>query len=197
MIHLFKNSIMATTTEEQSTKVVIGPVRLSYLHVWEPSAMEGQTEKKYSASLIIPKSDKATIKKINAAIDAAKEAGKAGKWGGKLPKNLWNPLQDGDGEEKSDDEAYHGSFYVNAKATTKPGVVDKNRNPILSQDEVYSGCYGFVSVTFYAFNKNGNAGIAAGLNHIMKTKDGEPLGGRSSAENDFADILVDEDDDIM
>jgi hypothetical protein len=186
-----------TTAQEQSTKIVIGPVRLSYLHVWEPSAMEGQTEKKYSASLIIPKKDKATVAKINAAMDAAKEQGKHSKWGGKIPKNLWNPLQDGDDEKRSEDEAYADSWYISAKAATKPGIVDKNRNPILAQDEVYSGCYGYVSVTFYAFNKNGNSGIAAGLNHIMKVKDGEPLGGRSSAENDFADIQLEDDDDLM
>jgi ssDNA-binding protein len=185
-----------TTAQEQTTKVVIGPVRLSYLHVWEPSAMEGQTEKKYSASLIIPKKDKATIAKVNAAIDAAKEQGKTSKWGGKIPKKLWNPLQDGD-TEKEGDEAYEASLFINAKAATRPGIVDKNRQPILAQDEVYSGCYGFVSVTFYPFDKNGNAGIAAGLNHIMKSKDGEPLGGRSSADSDFAGIELEDDDDLM
>jgi hypothetical protein len=136
------------------------------------------------------------IKKINAAIEAAKKQGITSKWGGKLPKNLWNPLQDGD-EKRAEDEPYENSMFINAKAATKPGIVDKDRNPVLAQDEVYSGCYGYVSITFYPFNKNGNAGIAAGLNHIMKTKDGEPLGGRSSAENDFADILVEDDDDIM
>jgi hypothetical protein len=185
-----------TTTVEQSNKVVIGPVRLSYLHVWEPSAMEGQTEKKYSASLIIPKDDKANLDKINAAIDAAKNQGKTSKWGGKLPKKMWNPLQDGD-TEKSEDEAYENSFYINAKASTKPGIVDKNRNPILQQDEVYSGCYGYVSITFYPFDKNGNTGIAAGLNHIMKSKDGEPLGGRSTAESDFAELKIEDDEDLM
>jgi hypothetical protein len=184
-----------TTTQEQSTKVVIGPVRLSYLHIWEPSAMEGQTEKKYSASLIIPKDDKKTIAQINAAMDAAKEQGKASKWGGKIPKKMWNPLQDGDVEKE--DEAYENSYFINAKAATKPGIVDKNRQPILAQDEVYSGCYGYVSITFYPFDKNGNSGIAAGLNHIMKVKDGEPLGGRSTAENDFANVEVGDDDDLM
>lgn len=188
---------MSTTTTEQSTKVVIGPVRLSYLHVWEPASIEEEQEKKYSASLIILKSDKGSIKKINDAIEAAKQAGKSSKFGGKIPGNLKLPLRDGD-EERPDDDAYAKSFFLNASAKTKPGIVDKNRNPILSQDEVYSGCYGFVSITFYPFDKAGNRGIAVGLNHIMKTKDGEPLGGRSTAENDFADILVeDADDDIM
>lgn len=185
-----------TTAQEQSTKVVVGPVRLSYLHIWEPAAIEEGQDKKYSASLIIPKSDKATIKRINDAIDAAKQQGKASKFGGKIPANLKLPLRDGD-NERPEDEAYAGCYFLNASAKTKPGIVDKNRQPILAQDEVYSGCYGFVSITFYPFDKAGNKGVAVGLNHIMKAKDGEPLGGRSSAENDFADIKLEDDDDLM
>jgi hypothetical protein len=181
---------------EVSTKVVIGPVRLSYLHVWEPKAIEEGGEAKYSASLIIPKKDKATIAKINAAIEAAKLQGKDTKFAGKIPANLKNPLRDGD-TDRPDDEAYENAFFVNASAKTKPGVVDKNRQPIMDQDELYSGCYAYVSVTFFPFNTSGNKGIAAGLNHIMKVKDGEPLGGRSTAESDFAEVMIeDEDDDL-
>jgi hypothetical protein len=187
---------MSTTTTEQTTKIVVGPVRLSYLHVWEPAAIEEGQDKKYSASLIIPKSDKATVKQINDAIDAAKQQGKSSKFGGKIPANLKLPLRDGDGE-RPDDEAYAGCYFLNASAKTKPGIVDKNRAPILAQDEVYSGCYGYVSITFYPFDKAGNKGVAVGLNHIMKVKDGEPLGGRSTAENDFAGIAIGSDDDDL
>lgn len=185
-----------TTTQEQTTKLVIGPVRLSYLHVWEPAAVEEGGDKKYSASLIIPKSDKATIKRINDAIEVAKQQGKASKFGGKIPANLKLPLRDGDAD-RPEDEAYAGAYFLNANANTKPGIVDKNRNPILAQDEVYSGCYGYVSISFYPFDKKGNKGIAVGLNHIMKAKDGEPLGGRSTAESDFADLQLEDDDDLM
>lgn len=185
---------MASTKEAPATKVVTGLVRLSFLHVWEPTAIEEGQEKKYSASLIIPKSDKQTIAKINAAIEAAKEAGKA-KFGGKIPKNLKVPLRDGD-EERPDDEAYANSYFINANARTRPGIVDKNAEPIMDQDEVYSGCYGRASITFYAYDKAGNKGIAAGLNHIMKVKDGDPLGGRSTAASDFAEVL-EEDDDLL
>jgi hypothetical protein len=185
-----------TTTQEQKTKIVIGPLKLSFVHVWEPTAMEGQTDKKYSVHVLIPKNDKATIDKIEAAIEAAKQEGIASKWKGKLPKKCWNPLQDGD-TEKADYEEYNGMLYVSAKSSTKPGVVDKNRQPILAQDEVYSGILGYVSINFYAFDKNGNAGVAAGLNHVMKVKDGPALGGRSSADNDFANIELGEDDDDL
>lgn len=171
--------------EVQLTKVITGKVRFSYLHVWEPTAIEEGGEKKYSVSLIIPKKDKATIAKINKAIEAAKEAGKA-KFGGKVPANLKLPLRDGD-VERPDDEAYADSYFLNANCKTKPGLVDADVNPILDQDELYSGCYGRASVTFYAFNTAGNKGVACGLNNLQKLEDGESLGGRASAESDFGE----------
>jgi len=182
-----------STTAVASTKVVTGTVRLSYLHIWEPATAPGSTEAKYSASLIISKNDTATIEKIKAAVEAAIEQGK-GKWGGKRPAKLKLPLRDGD-EERPEDDAYANSYFLNANAKTKPGIVDAGVNPILEQDEVYSGCYGKASVTFYAFDSNGNRGIACGLNHIMKTKDGDALSGRTSAEEDFKD--VDTDDNFL
>lgn len=183
---------MSTTQTAPTTKVVTGKVRLSYLRVWEPSAIEEGQDKKYSASLIIPKSDTATIAKINAAIEAAIEAGK-GKFDGKRPAKLKLPLRDGD-VDRPEDEAYANAYFLNANAKTKPGIVDKNVNPILDQDQLYSGCYGRASVTFYAFDTKGNKGIACGLNNIQKLEDGDPLGGRSRAEDDFADSA---DDDLM
>lgn len=185
------------STETQTTKVITGLVRFSYLHVWEPKEMEEGGDKKYSASLIIPKSDKKSLDMIRKAIEAAKENGKA-RFGGKIPSSLKTPLRDGD-VDRPDDEAYADSFFLTANAKTKPGVVDKNCKPILDQDEVYSGCYGHASVTFFAFNTNGNKGIACGLNHLMKIKDGESLGGRSTAENDFAGFkpVLEADDDLL
>lgn len=174
--------------EVQATKVVTGKVRFSYLHVFEPDDLNG----KYTVSLIIPKKDKATLAKIEKAIEAAKEAGKA-KFGGKIPPNLDLPLRDGD-IDRPEDEAYENSFFVNAKSRTKPGLVDKALNPIMNQEELYSGCYGRASITFYAYNQNGNKGVGCGLNNLMKLEDGESLGGRQSAENDFAEFAEQEDE---
>lgn len=182
--------------DNSAMKVITDKVRFSYLHVWEPVAIqEGQT-KKFSVSLIIPKSNKALVKKIRDAIAAAAEAGKAKVFKGKIPANLKTPLRDGD-EERPDDEAYANSFFVNANATTKPGIVDKDVNPILDQNEVYSGCYGRASINFYAFDKAGNKGIACGLNHIQKLADGEPLSGRTTADADFGGLENDDDDDDL
>jgi len=177
-------------SKQNGTKVVTGVVRLSYANVWEPTSINGSNPK-YSVSLIIPKTDTQTIDAINAAVDAAIKEG-AAKFGGKIPNKaaLKLPLRDGDIER--DDEAYKGAYFVNANSTTAPQIVDRAVQPILDRGEVYSGCYARVSLNFYAFNSNGNRGIACGLGNIQKVKDGEALGGKSSAADDFT-IEPDED----
>ena len=178
--------------KENSTKVVTGVVRLSYANVWEPASING-SKPKYSVSLIIPKDDKATVDAINRAVENAIKDG-AAKFGGKIPPrgSLKLPLRDGDAER--DDEAYKGSYFVNANSTTAPQIVDRQVQPILDRGEIYSGCFARVSVNFYAFNSNGNRGIACGLGNIQKIRDGEPLGGKTSAADDFA---TDPDDDFL
>ena len=172
-----------------STRLTTGLVRFSYANIWEAKSINGGDEK-YSISLIISKSDTKTIEEIKAAIEAAKQEGKA-KLGGKIPANLKTPLRDGD-SERPEDEAYKNSYFINANSKDKPQIVDRNVKPILDRDEVYSGCYGKASVSFYAFNTNGNKGVACGLGNLQKIKDGEPLSGRSRAEDDFT--TADEDD---
>lgn len=181
------------------TKVVTGSnTRWSYANVWAPKSIQG-SEPKYSISLIIPKSDTVTIKKIKAAIEAAYKEGESklkGKGKTVPPLNaIKTPLRDGD-LERPDDEAYANSYFVNANSNIAPGIVDINKEPIIDHSEVYSGVYGHASISFFAFNVNGNKGIACGLNNLMKVRDGEPLGGKSSAEADFAD-LDDEDEDFL
>ena len=170
------------------TKVITGVnTRWSYVNAWEAKSINGGAPK-FSVSLIIPKSDTRTIEKIQAAIQAAYEEGQ-----GKLKGNgksvpalsvLKTPLRDGDAE-RPDDEAYADAYFINANSATAPGIVDANCNPILERSEVYSGVYGRASINFYAFNSNGNKGIACGLNNLQKIRDGEPLGGKSRAEDDF------------
>ena len=173
------------------TKVITGPdTRWSYANIWEAKSINGGAPK-FSISLIIPKSDTKTVEKIKAAIEAAYKEGES-----KLKGNgrsvpalsaIKNPLRDGD-TERPDDEAYANSYFINANSSAAPG------NPILERSEVYSGVYGRASISFYAFNSNGNKGIACGLNNLQKIRDGEPLGGRTRAEDDFA---TDDDDDFL
>lgn len=185
------------------TKVITGPnTRFSYANVWEPKSINGGAPK-FSVSLIVPKSDTKTVEKIKAAIEAAYKEGES-----KLKGNgrsvpalsaIKNPLRDGD-TERPDDEAYANSYFINANSTTAPGIVDASCNPILERSEVYSGVYGRASISFYAFNSNGNKGIACGLNNLQKICDGEPLGGRTRAEDDFAteaEAAPSSDDDFL
>ncbi|NLP25398.1 MAG: DUF2815 family protein [Syntrophomonadaceae bacterium] len=179
-------------------KVITGKdTRWSYANVWEPKSINGGVPK-FSVSLIIPKSDKKTIEAIKKAIQAAYKEGEAKLKGNSrsVPplESIKTPLRDGD-TERPDDEAYANSYFLNANSTTQPGIVDANVQPILTRSEVYSGVYGRASINFYAFNSNGNRGIACGLNNLQKIRDGEPLGSRATAESDFADFA--EDDDFL
>ena len=178
------------------TKVITGvKTRWSYANVWQTKSINGGAPK-YSVSLIIPKSDTKTVMAVKNAIQAAYEEGQS-----KLKGNsksvpaltaIKTPLRDGDAE-RPDDEAYKDCYFINANSATAPGIVDAARNPIIEHSEVYSGVYGRASINFYAFNSNGNRGIACGLNNLQKISDGEPLGGKTRAEDDFAD----EDEDFL
>ena len=178
------------------TKVITGPdTRWSYANVWEAKSINGSVPK-YSVSLIIPKNDKVTVEKIKAAIQAAYTQGESKLRGsGKTVPPLSaikTPLRDGD-LERPDDETYKNSYFINANSTTAPGIVDADRQQIIDRSEVYSGVYGRASISFYAFNSNGNRGIACSLNNLQKIKDGKPLGGKARAEDDFAET----DDDFL
>ena len=176
------------------TKVVTGECRFSYANLWESKAMDENSKAKYSVSLIIPKSDTKTIEKIKAAIQAAYDEGKGKLGNGKVVPpltSLKTPLRDGD-LERPDDEAYANSYFINANSILAPGIVDADRQAILDHSEVYSGIYGRASINFYAFKTNTAKGIACGLQNVQKLRDGDPLGGHSRAEDDFAD-----DDDFL
>ena len=176
-------------------KVITGVCRLSYANIWQAKSINGGAPK-YSASVLIPKSDTKTVAKVKAAIQAAYEEGEGKlKGNGKTAPSLASlktPLRDGD-TERPDDEAYAGHWFINANSNTAPGVVDANREPIYDTSEIYSGVYARVSLSFYAFNSNGNRGIACALQNIQKVRDGEALGGKSKAEDDFNDNFTPDD----
>lgn len=183
------------------TKVVI-PCRISFANIWEPKSING-SEEKYSVSCIIPKDDKVTLSKIHKAVEAAKEAGKSKKWAGKVPPNLKLPLRDGD-IDRPDDDAYAGAMFINATSKDAPQIVDRKVQPITDPMECGSGDYCNVSINFYAFNANGNRGIAAGLGNIQKVASGERLAGRASASSEFSAMgdtddmaALGEDDDLV
>ncbi|WP_034474880.1 DUF2815 family protein [Butyrivibrio proteoclasticus] len=182
-----------------NSKVITGPeTRFSYANVWDPKPSLNGGKPKYSVSLIIKKTDTATIKAVKEAIQAAYEEGEGKlKGNGKIVPSLdsiKNPLRDGD-KDRPGDEAYAGCYFINANSDTAPGIVDASCKPILDRSECYSGVYGRASINFYAYNTNGNKGIAAGLNNLQVLRKGESLGGKSSAESDFAEFATEATED--
>lgn len=168
-------------------KIVTGLVRFSYCDVFRPRTINEGEEPKYSICVLINKTDKETIEKIKAAVNAAIGNGQAvlaGKNGQVNRATLKLPLRDGD-TDRPDDPAFVGQYFLNATAKRKPAVVDIKREEIIDPDEFYSGCYGRASLGFYAYNFQGTKGIAVGLNALQKIRDGEPLGGTVSVEEAF------------
>ena len=137
-----------------ATQVVTGVVRLSYLNLFKPRALSEGQEPKYSACLLIPKSDKETIRKIKEACEAARLSS-AAVFNGKVPEKLKLPLHDGDGEMPNGGEygeEAHGMYVLNCSSKTAPQVVDRHVQPIIDPTEVYSGCWGRVDLNFFAYN---------------------------------------------
>lgn len=179
---------MANNTDPK--RVVTGQVRLSYVHLTKPRPpRQGSNEEpKFSVTLLIPKSDVATMQRINGAIQAAIQEGTASTWGGIRPPQPALPLYDGDGVRPSGEPfgaECRGHYVITASSKQQPEIVDTNMNPIMQSTEVYSGMYARVSVRFFAYNSNGKKGIGCGLGNVQKLADGEPLAGGASAAEDF------------
>lgn len=151
-------------------------------------------------TLLIPKTDKNTIAKIKAAIEAAKTAYLQKHSGKKLPSALKTTLHDGDGERPNGGEfgpECKGHYVMTCSSNNKPVIVYADKTPITEASELYSGCYGRAIVNFYVYDTNGNKGVSAGLNGIMKLSDGEPLSGGVVTDSDWDDDFEDEDDDLL
>lgn len=176
-------------TNAKPTKVVTSKVRISYAHLTEPYSHNPGQDPKYSCTVLVPKTDVATKQAIDAAIEAAKQEGATSKWGGTIPANVPTPVYDGDGTRPSDGEPFgaecKGHWVFTASSKQQPGVVNVQLQAIMDPTELYSGMYGRVAVTFFPYNSNGKKGIGCGLNNVQKLADGEPLGSRSTPEEDF------------
>lgn len=174
----------------KDTSVRLGEVRFSYTAVFQPKKNDDGTPSKYGVCIIIPKEDTETVNLVREAIDAAKQRGKLEKWGGKIPANVKSCLRDGD-IDREDDEAFAGCYFLNASSRNKPGVKvleDGVVSDALDEEDFYSGCYGAVTLDFFPYESSGNKGVGAGLNNVIKTRDGDRLSGGRSADEDFADL---------
>ena len=178
---------------------VTNEVRLCYPHLFEPYKAPGDTgEGAYSVTILIPKEDEDTIAALNEAIKNAMNAGVNKVWQGSMPKNVSIPLHDGDEEKDLDkNPEFEGCMYLAARTNYAPKVIDRARNE-LGEDDIYPGVFAKVSVDFFAYNASGHKGIGAGLQNVLKTRDGDRLGGGGvSIEVDFEDDFEDDDDDLI
>lgn len=173
------------------TQVRVGEVRFSYAHVFTPRANSDGKEK-YSCAILIPKSDTAAVETVKAAIENAKNLGKSSKWNGKIPVNCKTPLRDGDTEREDPEYAGHWFINASANASQRPAVKVMEGGSIqdaLDEEDFYSGCYGAVVLNFFPYDSNGNKGVGAGLNVVLKTRDGEKLSGGISADEALAGLV--------
>ena len=180
-----------------NTKVVTGKVRFSYCNIFEPREPQGGGDPKYSVTLLIPKSDTATLNKIKLAIADAREAFCSRNGANALPARPNHTLHDGDGERPNGGEfgeECKGCYVITVSSNNKPVLVHADKTPLTDPQELYSGCYGRAIINFYVYDTQGNKGISAGLNGIMKLYDGEPLGGGVVTDSDWDDGWEDEDD---
>jgi hypothetical protein len=195
-----KNTSNATRTlvylrrNNDMPRLVITGVRFSYCNLTTPKVPLSGGEPKYSATVLLPKSNVAVKAAIDKCIFEAIEEGVKTKWAGVRPPQLALPLHDGDSARPSDGMPYgdecrgHWVFTVSTK--DKPQIVDRSVMPILNPSDIYSGMYGNVSVSFYPYFNSGKKGIGVGLGNVMKTEEGEPLAGRASAASDFASFAA-------
>lgn len=172
----------------KTTNVTTGEVRISYEHLLKPYAQQPGAEEKYSATLLLPKSDYATKQRIDAAVQAAIQEGVTGKWGGVRPPQVSTPFHDGDGVRPNGEPfgpECDGCWVMTASSKQRPEIVDLGMNPIIDATEIYSGVYARININFFAYFNSGKKGIGCGLGPVQKTRDGEPLGGRVSASEAF------------
>ena len=177
------------------TKIRIGEVRLSYAFLFHKRNNPDGTEGKYSTAVLIPKDNTQAVKLINEGVEAARQAGRVEKFGGKVPANLKTPLRDGD-EEHPDDGAYTGMYFLNCSSERKPDLKVLENGSLtdaLDEDDVYSGCWGAITLNFYPYSVQGNKGIGCGLGNFVKTRDGDRMSGGSTGDEDFGDLAEDDE----
>lgn len=180
-----------------STNIVIGPVRISFPHLFVPKSPKGSDNPQYSCMCVFDpktKEGKKMLAQISGAIEAAEEEG-ASKLEKTPIKKQRRPLKDGD-DEFPGDPYFDGKKILQCNNKKQPDVVNKKREPITDEDETYPGMWAYVHVNMFAYNSGGGVGVSASLQNVMKVKDDDRLDSRVSADKAFAGVSFDEDDDL-
>lgn len=169
--------------DKSSTRSITPLFRASYANIFRPRASEEGKKAKFSICMLFPKKDP-KVREYLKGLKAQCEAIAKANCPKGIPKsvNVW-PLRDGDTEREG--EEFKGMYFLNSGTYRRPGVVDKDLNPILDEEEFYSGCWARATVNPYWYDSNGNKGVAIGLNNLQKMRDDDALSGGTSAEEDF------------
>ena len=183
---------MSTKTEERVLKTnMISPTgTFQWVFLDKPKVDKNNSEKEpfYSITLLMDKKDPKVIEKLDQMKSCIKDALEK-RFGDKVPAKYYTPIKDGDVEtDKEGNPAYPGFWYIEAKNKEKPGLVDADREPILTQQAVWSGCKGRLSLGFVGYDVSAKKGVTIYLNNVQLTDNSAPkMGGRKSAEEDFSE----------
>jgi len=173
-------------------KIITPEFRGSYCNLLTPRAPNPESDPVYSILIVLPKKSADTkrfIKQLEKEIAAASLE----KHGKVIPASKLKhyPIKDGDDEE---DDGFHGHWLVRASNSRKPEVIDRKRNTLFEEEDVYSGAWYRVTVDVWAWdNPVGGKGCSINLRNVLKVKDDEPFTSRAKAEDDFNDVLDDDD----
>ena len=188
-----------------SKKIMLRNVRLSYEHIFQPSAMDDNSTPKYSAEVIIPKDHPELANVKRALLEAGEEKfGSTFAPGKPWPMGYTSALKDADKDvdgsgvllsEKNPE--YKGCYILKTQSTRRPVTLGRRKEQLTEQDGViYSGCYINVSAAFagYEYGKI-KKGVTCYLNGVQFVADGERFG--SDATSDFDELDGGADDDFM
>ncbi len=199
--------------EKDLCRVVTPPFRVSYPHLFKAQAPEG-SKPKFSVTMLFPK-DKDMI---GTTLDGAPRSLKAAIKNCKLatfgPKESWpvgieSCIRDGDGGDFIDaatgkpPEGYAGHWVIKATSNedSQPGLVDEEGVPIVKPADFYPGCFARAYIFAYHWTFGKKQGIGFILDHVQKTDEGKPFGGKTPIGQVFAPIgkakakPADDDDD--
>lgn len=178
------------TDDIKPTRVVTGEVKLTFVHVFDPFLTAQAHIPHYSLTALIPKEDKEMVERLWTAHEAAVMLGVKSRWGGRLPDGVIDAIRDGDVEGKGPE--FKGCIFIRCATRNRPAIVSTKIDPstgrlvrLTDSTELYSGCFGRVSLSFFPYSNPQGKGVLAGLNHVQKTRDGQMIVFRRGPEDDF------------
>lgn len=182
-------------------KVKLRNVRLAFPQLFKATAVNGEGEPAYSASFILDPLENATdMTVLNAVVEEVAKS----KWGAKAGEVL-KTLRAKDmvclhnGDTKAEYEGYAGNFFVSARNRARPTVIDRDKTPLTEADgKPYAGCYVDAVVELWAQDNKFGKRVNASLSGVQFRRDGEAFsGGRPASSDDFDDLAVQEEEELV